>query len=182
MATSSTKLINNKASISIIENGAIAMTYVFQYNPTERAWNHVVNYSMASPPGSALPYAFFSNIDGPIMSLSILLDATVGYRNEREGVRAQKAFFESLVQPDVDQYIDDLGTFTAPPEARFSMGGEDFPVVFTKCNFRDVRFNLETIETRTWVELDMLIHSTDPSWIKTRLEKLKRLRNLVVTR
>jgi hypothetical protein len=171
-----------RGSLSVIENGAVTMVYNFQFNPTERSISHNTNWNLISPPGSALPIASFQNIDGPVFSLTVLLDATENYSSDEQGVRAAKAFFESLVQPSYSQYIEALGTFTSPPEVRYTMGGESFEVLVTKVGFRDVRFNRIGFETRTYVDLEMTMYMKNPSLLKARLERLKNLRQKVIVR
>lgn len=171
-----------KGSLAIIENGAVTQVYMFQFNPTERNVVHSPNWNFATPPGSALPIASFRNIDGPTFSLTLLLDATENYSSDMQGVRAAKAFFESLAQPTYSQYIEALGTFTSPPEVRYTMGGEQFEVLVTKVSFRDVRFNRDGFETRTYVDLEMSMYMKNPALLKARLERLKFLRNKVVVR
>ncbi len=176
MATSPTA----KGSLSIIKDGAVSDVFVFQYNPSSRSMSHSVQYNMSSPPGSALPFAFFGSIDGPSFSLSFLLDATANYSASKQGTRAQKAFFESLVQPDIDQFMSDLATFTKPPEVRYSMGGDSFPILVTGSTVRDVRFNNQGFETRTVIDLECQLYFTSPAQLKSRLERLRRLREQVV--
>jgi hypothetical protein len=171
-----------KGNLAVIENGAVTMVYTFQFNPPERGVAHSANWNFATPPGSALPLATFKNIDGPVFGLTLLVDATENYRSNKQGVRADKAFFESLVQPAYTQFIDNLATYTSPPEVRYTMGGESFPVLITRVTFRDVRFNREAFETRTYIELEMQMYMKDPALLKARIERLNSLRNKVVVR
>jgi hypothetical protein len=171
-----------RGSLTTIENGVVTMVYGFQFNPTERTVSHAANWNLATPPGSALPVASFQNISGAIFGMTFLLDATENYNSDEQGVRAAKAFFESLVQPAYTQYIDALGTFTSPPEVRYTMGGEQFEVLVTRVEFRDVRFNRSGFETRTYVELEMTLYMKNPALLKARLERLKALRQKVIVR
>jgi hypothetical protein len=172
----------NKGSLAVIEGGSVTMVYDFQFNPTERSNSLAANYNFASPPGSALPIASFKSITGSTFGLTLLLDATENYNSDLQGVRADKAFFEMLVQPAYSDYIDDLGTFTAPPEVRYTMGGESFRILVTRCTFRDVRFNRDGFETRAFIELEFNLYMSDPALLKARLERLNTLRNKVVVR
>lgn len=171
-----------KGSLAIIENGAVSMVYTFQFNPTERSIGHNVNWNLTTPPGSALPLASFKNIDGPIFGMSILLDATENYSSDAQGVRAAKAFFESLVQPSIANYLVDLATFTSPPEVRYTMGGESFEVLVNRVEFRDVRFNRDGFETRTYVEFEFSMYMKNPAFLKARLSRLNSLRNQTIVR
>lgn len=169
----------DKGSFTIIEKGAATLVWMFQFNPANRLIGHNVNYNLTTPPGSALPTASFKNIDGPTFSLQFLLDATENYSAAREGVRADKAFLESLVQPSIEEYLRELNQFTAPPEVRYTMGGDSFQVLVTKCGFRDARFNNKGFETRTFVDLELQMYMADPRLLTARLERLKRLYSMV---
>lgn len=163
-----------------ITDGAVVATYEFQYNPTEVAYEHTVNYSLSSAAGSPLPTAYFGSIQGQSVSFSLLLDATEGYSSREKGVLAQKAELISLVSPDLDRFSRSLGQFVSPPEVLFGMGPESVKVIVPKISFRDVRFNRELEPTRCYADIQLQAIYTSAEEYAFYLAKLARMRSMVV--
>lgn len=168
-----------KGYFARISNGELVETLNFQFNPSEVNRSRTVDYVFESPPGSALPTALFKSMSGDSFTISLLLDAVETFNSDEEGTSAQKAFFEAFTQPDIDLFSDDLGQFVAPPSARYGMGNESWPILFTSINFRDVRWNRQGIPTRTYVDLQFRGHLTDISVLRARLDSLAALRRMV---
>ena len=143
-----------KGSLYKIQRGSVTSQFTFQFNPTERNMSRTPGYAVKPPPGSFEPYAYFGNIAGTVFSLKLLLDATEGYDAAKQGTRAQKAWLEQFTMPDPEDYLESIGSFVPPPEMLYSMGGRSWRVLMMNLSFRDVRFNTEGFETRTWAELD----------------------------
>jgi len=168
-----------KGYIARIYRGNIIAIHNFQYNPTTVSRVMSVQYNYDSPPGSASPNAFFKSIDGNKITLELLLDAVESYSTDKEGVGAQKAFFESFMQPDIDSYSEDLGQFIPPPQARYGSGNESFDVTVDNVRFNDVRWNRQHICTRSRVQLQMTTYWTDRYKLLAWLHHLETLRSLV---
>lgn len=169
----------SKGSFALINNGAVTDVFNFQYNPTERGVRHTVNYAKTSPPGSALPQASFTSIDGPTWALTLFLDSTNTPREEENGILAQKAFLEMLVQPDINNYLADINSYTPPPEVLYTMGGVSARVLVESVSFRDVRFNRLGVETRAYVEIDFFVPMTEVALLTARLQRLQNLAKTV---
>lgn len=144
-----------KGTLFKVVNGAITSRFTFQFNPSERSESRDVNYSITSPPGSYEPDCQFVSVSGSKIELRLLLDATYPYEASKQGTRAQKAWLEQFTQPDVDTMLTSVGRFTPPPDGILSMGGKSSNVKVMHLGFKDVVFNPDLIETRTWVDLTM---------------------------
>jgi len=167
-----------KGYIGRIRNGALESLMDFQFNPTEVPRARTVDYTFSQPPGSPLPTAMFRGIQGDSFSLSLLFDAVETYDHSHLGTTAQKAFLESLTQPDLNEFSDDIGQFVPPPHARYGMGDESWEVVVTSLQFRDVRWNRSGIPTRTWADVQMRTVFVDIASLRARLDFLAQYRDL----
>jgi hypothetical protein len=170
----------SKAWFARLKNGEIKTLFPFQFNPSSLDRTRDVGYAFITPPGSILPTAVFLGIAGDTISLNMLLDATSGYSDSKEGVNAQKAELESYTQPDIESYINTLGQFIPPPEVRFGYGADSFKVIITKLKFHDSRFNIDGYPTRTTAEMEMRTYYTSQAEIRQRLARLEALRSQVI--
>lgn len=162
-----------KGYIGRIRRGEMDRLLYFQFNPTEVPRSRNVDYNFSSPPGSPLPTALFKGIQGDSFTLSLMFDAVESFDENSLGTTGQKAFLESLTQPDFDDFSDDIGLFVPPPEARFGMGQESWDVVVTSLQFRDVRWNTDLTPTRTWVEIQMRSMFVDVATLRARFDFLQ---------
>jgi len=173
--------ILTKAWMARLENGAIKGLFEFQFNPTQRNSGRAPQWDFISPVGSTEPFAIFKSIAGRTISFTLLLDATVGYSDLKQGVRAQKAWLEQFVNPDVTRFINDLGQFVGPPDLMYGMAGMHYHVKMTKCTPRDVRWNTKGFETRTYMDIELQTVFTDAAAIKSRLIQQQNLFRRVET-
>lgn len=166
-----------KGYIALIRDGDIEQVLDFQFNPTEVARVRAVDYDFTVPPGGPIALAAFKGIQGDSFTLSLLFDAVETFDSELQGTTAQKAFLESLTQPDFDDFSDDLGSFTPPPRARYGLGEESWDVVVTNLQFRDVRWNRDMVPTRTWAEIQFRSHFVDVATLRARFDRLQSYRD-----
>jgi hypothetical protein len=169
----------SKGSLMKIRDGDIVSVFTFQFNPTERAVTRAPMFTVKSPPGSWEPDAFFGYVGGSTFSIKLLLDATSGYSELEQGVRARKAWLEQFTYPDYDKYVDELGGFTSPAYLRYSMGGRSFYVRLINYTARDVMFNSQGIEIRSWIDLDFQTVFKDRANEKSTLAWLNKMAALV---
>jgi hypothetical protein len=162
-----------------VVGGELVDIFPFQYNPTIVTRARSVEYNFSSPPGSPIPFAQFKSISSDRITLELLLDAVEIYDEDKQGVGAQKAFLESLTQPDIDSYSVDLGQFIPPPVAKFSLGRESFDVVATGVQFRDVRWNRRMICTRSRAQIQLATYWVSAANLGTWLSNLETLRQKV---
>ena len=171
----------SKGWIGRVLDGEMVAVFTFQFNPSEITHDRGVEWVFESPTGSSLPTAIFRAIGGDTFALTLLLDATELNSRNSDGVRAKKAFLESLTQPDISKFNDDLGQFVAPPAVKFGMGGLMFDVVVSRASFRDVRFQTDLVESRTYVDLELRTYFVSVAAIKAHLQRLSSLRSRVET-
>jgi len=162
-----------KGYLGRIRHGDMDAVMDFQFNPSEISRTRTVDYNFNSPPGSPLPTAQFKGIQGDAMNLSLLFDAVENYSDNTLGTTAQKAFIESLTQPDFDDFSDDLGLFVPPPQTRLGIGEESWSGVLTSVNFRDVRWNRNLIPTRTWIDIQFRSSFGDVEALRARFDFLQ---------
>jgi len=167
-----------KGFLARIRDGEMESVMDFQFNPTETTRGRTAEYNFTSGPGSPIPTASFKAIQGDTFSITLLFDAVETYEEAKLGTTAQKAFIESFTSPDFDDFSDDLGQFTPPPQARYGMGEESWDVLILSHNFRDVRWNLSGHPTRTWCELQMRTMFVDVASLRARFDFLASLRDL----
>lgn len=169
-----------KAWFARLIDGEIISLFPFQYNPTTINRERNVGFALVSPPGSPLPTANFQSISGDAISFTMLLDATSDYREENEGVGAQKAELESYTQPEIERFINELGQFISPPEVLFGFGADSWRVIIPRMGFRDVRFNGNGFTTRCFVDIRAQTYFSHPSEVQAHLSRVDRLRSFVV--
>jgi len=163
-----------------ISGGRVESFFSFPFNPTEDERIRSVEYAFTSSPGSPQPVATFKHIGGEEMTIELLLDATDPYYEEWEGVTAMLAELESYTQPDISKFTADLGQFIPPPQVRYGMGNEYWDVVIPRISIRTVRRNRRHEPTRAYVTVEMRAIFTDISAISSRLQRLRRFRDMVI--
>jgi len=170
-----------KGWLARVSDGEIQAVFTFQFNPSERTRSRDIEYTIVSPVGSTEPTAEFRSVSGTRIVMTLLLDATENYDEDKEGVGAQLAWLESCTEPDIDRFNDDIGQFIAPNELRYGMGKDSWNVVMTRFNPREVRWNKSGFTTRAYVDIELQSTYRDIAAIKARLNRLKLLRSKVET-
>lgn len=172
-----------KGAIYRISRGEVTHGFLFQYNPTEQMRDLSPEWGFDSAPSAVLPHAVLQTYGADTISLQLMLDATSEYSSEKEGVGAQKAFFELLNSPDVDRFLaSGVGLSVGPPEIMLVMGSDALNVVVTKLGFKDIRFNSLLFATRTEVTIEFRRVYTSIADYSSRLMVLAALRRQVERR
>ena len=169
----------NKGFIGRLSQDELVAVLPFQYNPSETNRRIQANYNFISPPGSPIPTASFKSGNGSQMNLELFFDAVENYDEDKEGLGAHRAFLETLVLPNVEDYTNDLGQFIAPPQALYGLGRDTFKVVVNEVQFREVRRAPNGDVTRMYAVLNLAQYWTDQYELREWLQHLETLRQMV---
>jgi len=165
-----------KAAFYRILDNAIKDVFVFQLNFPELSRNASAEYNFISPPGSMLPTAIFKATPGQDFTISIMVDSS-GYYSET-GVLPDLAYFESLVLPDIDTYIESNSRWISPNRLMFVVGGRLWDVVCLSVAIKETRYQRDLIPNRATVDVTLKSIYIDQAAIVTYLDNLRNLSSI----
>jgi hypothetical protein len=140
-----------KAALYRLVDDQIKDLYVFQFNFPELSRNLTADYNMISPPGSMLPTAIFKSSSGQDFTISMMVDSSSFFTEL--GVIPDLSYFESLVTPDVDTYLESNSRWIAPPRLIFVVGTRTWDVLCLSVAIKETRYQRNLIPNRATVDL-----------------------------
>ncbi len=168
----------HKGWIGRVTNGALEDIMYFQYNPTKTTHGVTPKYTMVEASGSIAPTAIFTSLGADTTELRLLLDATENWQQAQNGIRAQRAFLETLARPDAAQLLAGIQQFVAPPKALVSIGPDSWEGVVVGYQCEVIKRTRALIPVRAFVTLTLKIVYTNPSDEAERYQRLLDDRNL----
>lgn len=163
----------SKAAFYRIIDNKIKDTFVFQFNFPELGRNNSAEYNFISPPGSTLPTAIFKSSPGQEFTISIMVDSSSYY--SAEGVLPDLAYFESLVLPDIDSYLESNARWLSPPRLMFVVGNRLWDVVCVGVSIKETRYQRDLIPNRATVDVTLKTIYVDQATVESYLDNLRTL-------
>jgi hypothetical protein len=169
----------SRASLVKIVDGDVGDEFSFQFNFPEIQRGLNADYTFISPPGSMLPTAVYKSTVGQEMSFSIMVDATenppLDSMGFSLGVMPDLAFFESLVCPEVDTYLESNARWIAPARLIFLVGTRAWDVVCLSVKQTEVIYDRSMIPYRATIDITLKSIYVDSSTTDVYLREMKKM-------
>jgi hypothetical protein len=163
----------SKAAFYRILDNKIKDTYVFQFNFPELGRSHNAEFNLISPPGSTLPTAIYKSTPGQDFTISLMVDSSSYY--SETGVLSDLAYFESLVLPDIDTYVESNARWLSPDRLMFVVGNRLWDVICLSVSIKETRYQRDLIPNRATVDITLKTIYVDQASIVTYLDNLRLL-------
>lgn len=150
-----------KGTLSRIENGVVASTFVLHFNPPNIDRRRVAHWVDMDAPGTAGALAQFVRVENQTIDLMLYLAASrSGVNADFLGVNAEIAELESLMLPSLDQFLENSTHYVPPPTIMFSYGPRTWTCTVREFSAKETEHSIRLYPTQATVNLKLRTHSS----------------------